>query len=116
MNKKSFFSGFFAGSAILGIITLFTVPTSGKNIRASCKENTLKLRKELEKITTDSKHVSVQFKATAKEGKEVFSSVGEEMKNSITRWQQDIEPTVSQLKADIEALQRNVEQATKNRN
>ncbi|MFC0473688.1 YtxH domain-containing protein [Halalkalibacter kiskunsagensis] len=113
MNAKSFFSGFLAGSAILGMITLFTTPTSGKNVRATCKENTLKLRNELDQLANDSKNATIQLKTTAKEGKEAFLSVGSEVKDSINKWQQDIEPTVSQLKADIEALQKNVEQATK---
>ncbi|WP_332694144.1 YtxH domain-containing protein [Halalkalibacter lacteus] len=116
MNGKSFFSGFFTGAAILGIITLFTTPAAGKNVRAACKENTLKLRNEFEQVANDSKHVSLQLKATAKEGKELFLTVGGEVKDSINKWQQDIEPAVSQLKADIEALQKNVEQATMDRN
>ncbi|KHF42045.1 YtxH domain-containing protein [Halalkalibacter okhensis] len=111
MDSKSFFSGLFVGSTIVGAITLLTTPTSGKDIRKNCKGSAIKVQNGFEQLMKDSKNASIQLKTTAKIGKETFETVGNEMKDSLNDWKKDVEPTLNQLKSDIEALQKNVEQS-----
>ncbi|WP_332631143.1 YtxH domain-containing protein [Halalkalibacter flavus] len=113
MNTKSFLSGLFVGSTIVGAITLLTTPTTGKDLRTSCKESAIKVQKGFEQLAKDSQTASIQLKTTAKVGKETFETVGEEVKGSINNWKEDVEPALNQLKKDIEALQKNVEQSRK---
>ncbi len=114
MKTKALFSGIVAGSAIIGALTLLTAPKAGKEMRHNCKENILKIRNGLDQLTYDSKKASLQLKQTVKVGKETFSNVGEELKDSIYDWKKGVEPSLTQLKDDIEALQRTVNQTKKN--
>lgn len=113
MKAKSLLSGVVAGSAIIGALTLLTTPKSGKELRQSCKENMVKVRGGFNQIVSDSQKASLQLKETVKVGKETFSTIGEEIKDSVEDWKKDVEPSLSQLKDDIEALQRSVNETRK---
>ena len=110
MQTKSLFTGMIVGSVIIGGLTLLTTPKAGKEMRVACKENIRKVRSGLDQLTYDSKNASLQLKQTVQVGKETFSTVGEEMKSSIDDWKKDVEPSLAQLKEDIEALQQTVNQ------
>lgn len=106
MNGKSLLSGIIAGSLIASAAALLTTPASGKKLRQNCKVTTSRWQKDLAQIATDSKAASVQLKTTAKLSKDAFDSVGEEVKKSVDHWRSDVEPTLTKLKEDIEALQK----------
>jgi gas vesicle protein len=113
MNAKAIFSGIVAGTALIGALTLLTTPRSGKEMRHCCKDSVLKIRDELDQFTCNSKKASLQLKQTVKIGTETFKSVGEEVKESVQDWKVDIEPTLNQIKEDIDALQKTVAQTKK---
>ncbi|MFC0561788.1 YtxH domain-containing protein [Halalkalibacter alkalisediminis] len=113
MKTKSLLMGIVAGSAIIGGLTLLTTPKAGKEMRVTCRENIQKVRNGLDQLTYDSKKASLQLKQTIQVGKETFSTVGEEIKGSIDDWKTDVEPSLVQLKEDIEALQQSVNQTKK---
>ncbi|MDT8862020.1 YtxH domain-containing protein [Alkalihalobacillus sp. MEB130] len=113
IKAKSLCAGLLVGSVVAGALTLLTTPTSGKTIRTNCKENTVKIQKELQQLSSSSKAATIQLKTTATLGKDSFTAVGSEVKDSLNSWKHDVEPTLNQLRKDIEDLQKSVDQTRK---
>ncbi len=113
MNIKAFLSGVLVGTVIAATTTLLTTPASGQAMRQKGKVNVRKIRSTLEQLSVDSKNVVDQLKKTTKLSKETFKDLSIEMKDSIHDWKEDVEPALDQLRADIDSLKRNVEQAKK---
>lgn len=113
MKAKSFFTGFFTGTAILGTLTLLVTPASGKEVQATCRRNWNIVKRELSQFSQDSKALNKQLKATIDISKDTLKVTGEEMKESVLQFREDIEPALTQLQQDVEALQKNVESSLK---
>ncbi|MBP3951450.1 YtxH domain-containing protein [Bacillus suaedae] len=109
--KKSLVTGFITGSIISGALTLLTTPTSGKDIQYRFRKNMTNLSQLIDQFHQSTLTTSDQFKATLTVSKDQFKAVGKETSQSIHKWKQDIEPNLSQLKADLNALQENIEKS-----
>lgn len=111
MKAKAIFSGIVVGTVLSAAVTLLTTPASGREIQTRCKDQAFKLQSGLQQLSEDSKALTEQIKTTTQIGRETIKFVGTEVKDSIDHWKRDVEPTLKQLKEDVDSLQKNVEQA-----
>ncbi len=111
MKTKALFSGIMVGTVLSAVATLLTTPASGREVQATCKDRVCKIRSGFQQLSNDSKALTEQIKTTTQISKETLKNVGTEVKDSIDHWKRDVEPTLKQLKEDVDTLQRNIEQA-----
>lgn len=111
MKAKAFLSGVMIGTALAAVATLLTTPSSGRELKMRCKNNASKFRAGVQQFSQDSNALARQLKTTTQVSKETIKIVGTEVKESVDHWKRDVEPTLAQLKEDIDSLQKNVEQA-----
>ncbi|MGB7999293.1 MAG: YtxH domain-containing protein [Anaerobacillus sp.] len=110
MSKaKTLLTGFVLGGIVSAASVLLTTPKPGKELIADAKsksddikEGFIKLKADLNELTTQVKHLST-------EGKEIIQEVAADLKRSISSFQQDIEPNLTRLKEDVEEMQKTIE-------
>ncbi|WP_245308223.1 YtxH domain-containing protein [Halalkalibacter urbisdiaboli] len=105
---KSILYGIVTGAAIASISTLLTAPTSGKELQLECKKKIKSYRHTVQQISNDTIKLTEQVKNTTKVGVNSVKELQIELKDSIEDWKRDVNPSINQLKEDINSLQQNV--------
>ncbi|MEC2072073.1 YtxH domain-containing protein [Alkalihalophilus marmarensis] len=110
MHIKSLLSGIVAGVVVAGTATLFTTPESGRELQETCKDRVLKVRKGVKQFSNDSIVLKEKVTETTQLGIQSIKAVSSEVKESISDWQKEVQPSIDQLRKDTEELQRRVSQ------
>ncbi len=113
MKTKAFLTGILVGTTIAATAALLMTPVSGRDLRENSIHYLKKASDSLRQFAADGKSVIEQLRSTTQIGKETFIDLSTELKHSIQDWKEDVEPAINQLREDIEALKRTVEQTKK---
>lgn len=108
MNMKSLTIGLIVGSLVTSTITLLTTPTSGQQLQKRCSEQFKKGKENFSQLKQQITSTSKQLKDTIAITKEHGQELVHETKEVFSDYQRDIAPSLEQLKKDIEALQKQV--------
>ncbi|WP_017728676.1 YtxH domain-containing protein [Halalkalibacterium ligniniphilum] len=109
MRGKSLLTGIVTGAVVAGISTLLATPSSGQDFQRTCKKKYASFRESLQRAKEQSLLLKEQVQHTTKVGSEAFKEVSGDVKTSIVSWKKDIDPTIQQLKFDIDNLQKSIE-------
>lgn len=108
MNGKSVLIGIVTGAVVGSITTLLSAPKSGKDMQQLLKNNYEQLAEFMLKGKKESLILKDQITKTAKISAETLKTVSSDIKDSVDVWRKDVEPTLNQLKLEMDELQKSI--------
>ncbi|MDC3417270.1 YtxH domain-containing protein [Aquibacillus salsiterrae] len=119
VHGKSLLLGILAGGVVSGTATLFSAPTSGRELRTQAKERGEEIIHSVDKLKTDGRHLTEQIAKSSKEGALLIKDLSEEMKSSIEHFRSTIAPhqkNIQKYLAQIEESLKELEEKTRQAN
>lgn len=113
MNGKSMLYGLLTGSMLAGICTLLITPQAGIKTRKQITEKIKASKELLEKGKMEASALKEQLQETTTISKDTIKLVSTEVKHSVEDWQKEVEPTITQLKNEIDLLQKTLSKQNK---
>ncbi|WP_181833127.1 YtxH domain-containing protein [Bacillus taeanensis] len=112
MSKaRSYLIGFAFGTFLTGTAVLLNAPKSGKELRTDMKEKGEEFKASLTKFKSETTDLKNKIVNLSKEGKETFTTLSSEVKDSMGEWKRSVDPNLKQLQKDLEELQQKLEEA-----
>ncbi len=108
-KTKTLLTGFVLGGVVSAASVLLTTPKPGKELIADAKSKSDDIKEGFIKLKGDLNELTTQVKQLSTEGKEVIQEVAADLKRSISSFQQDIEPNLTRLQEDVEEMQKTIE-------
>lgn len=105
VKGKSLILGITIGGTLGFVATLFSAPSSGKNMRYRVKEQSTEWREMLDGMKFDGQHLKKQISETSKEGASMMKNLTLEMKHSIEEWRKTVEPHKKNIQEYIEQIE-----------
>ncbi|MFS0671929.1 YtxH domain-containing protein [Ornithinibacillus sp. 179-J 7C1 HS] len=102
---KSLMLGLMVGSVVGAAATLLSTPTSGKELRAKVKDQSIEWKEILENLKLDGLRLKDQIAATSKEGVSLIKDLTQEMKSSIVEWKASVEPHQKNIHQYLEQIE-----------
>lgn len=106
MNIKSLIYGVVTGVTLGSLTILFTTPQPGKEVQRKIKESCEQINHFMKKTKNETIELKEQISETVKNSAESIKSISKELSESVYEWKSEIEPAFTQLKNDIETLQK----------
>ena len=113
VNAKSFLYGVLIGGAIASISTLLSTPQNGKDARRNVKRTREQLQQSFHEIRGEAVNVKDQVNKAINVSKSVVTDVTEDLKTSISAWQNEIEPNKDKIEKNIVEIQDEIEKLEK---
>lgn len=114
MKAKNFLLGVTAGVVGGMAVATFVAPQSGNALRSSLKTNTANLKMGFTDTRNEAMNVKTAVATLASVAKNNIPQIVNDLKGSIQRFQQDIEPNADHLKQEIGSLQQSISEIEKN--
>lgn len=116
-KSKSILLGLIFGGTVGATVTLFTAPSSGRELRQRVMEQSLEWKAVIDEIIQEGLHLKDQIAKTSKEGVALINELTTEMKTSVEEWKAVIEPHqenihdyLEQIEASIKDLEEKINQ------
>jgi gas vesicle protein len=110
MNSKSLLYGIATGVVLASTATLLTTPASGRDLQQSYKAKIKKWRRDVNQFSHDTIILKEKVTETTQLGIQSIKEVSGEVKEVISDWKKDVQPSLNQLKKDTDALQQRVKE------
>lgn len=112
-KSNSLLFGLIVGGVIGSVATLFSTPSSGKELRGQINMNRQQLQNLLNQLKTDSKALKDQLVKTAKESSGILKDVSSDITKTVQQFQKEIEPHKEDLMKEIEEIDQKIKQLEK---
>lgn len=116
MSKKKFLLGATTGALIGAAAVIFTTPQSGQQVRSKIKQNIHTAQLNFADVKDQSKHVIQAITTLSNEVKYNIPPIINELKDSFSAFQVDIQPNVENLQQEIDQLNSSIGEIEKNLN
>lgn len=114
MQAKSFLLGITTGLIGGAVAVLFATPQSGTQLRQNIASNTTSAKFKFQDMKSEVSSVKQSIVTLKTETKNNMPRIINELKDSISSFQSEIEPETLKLKQEIEALQNSIKEIEKN--
>ncbi|GLC89876.1 YtxH domain-containing protein [Lysinibacillus piscis] len=114
MKAKPFLVGLAAGIVGGAAAILFSTPQSGQDLRTTLCTNFSTTKEKMSDVRQQTKVVNQSIQTFTNEAKNNIPKIITDLKQSITTFTQEIEPTKNNLQQDLEALQKSISEIEQN--
>lgn len=116
MSKKKFLLGATTGALIGAAAVIFTTPQSGQQVRLKIKQNINTVKLSFADVKGQSKNVIQSITTLSNEIKYNIPPIINELKDSFSAFQEDIQPNMMNLQQEIDQLNSSIGEIEKNLN
>ncbi|KKK36036.1 hypothetical protein WQ57_21670 [Mesobacillus campisalis] len=110
MKAKSLILGFLAGSAVAGIATLLSAPSSGEETRRKVAANKNAFAAELKELKESLAEIKGSVSTVSKEGKSALNDFIKDVKLALYEWQLSTEQNKTALQKDIKEIEHTIQE------
>ncbi|CEA03025.1 YtxH-like protein [Metalysinibacillus saudimassiliensis] len=114
MKAKNFLLGVTAGVVGGMAVAAFIAPQSGNDLRTTLKSNTTNLKARIAETRDEVNHVKASITTLTSVAKNNIPQIVNELKETIQRFQKEIEPNTTHLQQEIGSLQQSIGEIEKN--
>ncbi|WP_163654436.1 YtxH domain-containing protein [Listeria sp. PSOL-1] len=108
MNKKSFMLGILAGAATGAIASIFLTPKSGRELRHDIAQKSGEASVILKELAYNTNELLQSIQVLGTEGTTLLKDVSSDIMESVSKWNEDMEPEKKRLKDEIKDMQKTI--------
>jgi gas vesicle protein len=110
MKASTFFVGLATGATVGAVVTLFSTPQSGSELRSSVRTASTDMKGKLSEVKVKLADLKDSIANLTKESKEQIPEIIEGVTTSIQTWKTETSPIQERLQNEISAIQSSIEQ------
>ncbi|EFI82913.1 YtxH domain-containing protein [Listeria grayi] len=108
MDKKSTIIGIFAGSLIGAAASILLAPKSGKELRKNILDKSVEASVIVKELAYNTNELLQSVQVLGSEGASLLKDVSSEISESVSKWNEDMEPEKKRLKDEIKDMQKTI--------
>lgn len=108
MNKKSLFLGAVIGAAAGAVTSILFAPKSGRELRSDIVEKSGEASVVLKELAYNANELLQSIQVLGTEGSALIKDVSSDIMDSVSKWNEEMEPEKKRLKDEIKDMQRTI--------